>query len=175
MPRKRQGKASLYRYTAILAIRNMAISMAMVWHKTFHRYIQKAGMKAGKAKCRHIQKTLLRECHSKHDSPFHSPFENSDSLHFLPMPLFRPIETNATQVILAQRLLQSACIISSCPVSTMPANATPLYYSNASDTGNAWHKARLKGISFLCGAGCHPGTPPCTHARQLPMRKPLPP
>ena len=45
------------------------------------------------------------------DSPFPASLSNSDCLQNPPMPSCRPIETNASCAILAQRLLQLACII----------------------------------------------------------------
>ena len=68
-------------------------------------------MTGEKAKCRHIQKTLLRECHSNSDSHFPPHLRKRDCTQNPAMPLSGPIETNASCAILAPRLLQAVCII----------------------------------------------------------------
>ena len=78
---------------------------------TIERCIQRHGNDARKAKCRHIQETLLRECHSK-AIPLSRLFSrNAIAPQNAPMPSCHSINQTQSCANLAPRLLQVACII----------------------------------------------------------------
>ena len=118
------------------------------------------------------------------DSPFHSSFSNSESLHFLPMSSCQSIHSTRSYANLEQRLLQLTCIILHPLMRLINSPKTSIRYPRAISLNKLrstlwhWHtmsKGAAKGISYSMGDRCHHRSPlPCP-ASKAPSLKPLPP